>query len=197
MNLLEAAPGCVGIDEAGRGPLAGPVVVAAVMLPEGFDLTGLNDSKKLRPAQREAMAERIRASASWAVEIVPAAEIDRINILRATLYGMTQAALTLHGWERALVDGSTLPPDLKGRAECVVKGDGKIAEIAAASILAKTTRDALMVAIEELHPGYGFAAHFGYPTPVHLEALARLGPCPEHRRSYAPVRESAFLHGIA
>lgn len=186
----------MGIDEAGRGPLAGPVVVAAVMLPEGFDRTGLNDSKKLKPAQREALALRIREGASWAVEVVPPGEIDRLNILGATLLGMTHAAFALRGWERALIDGSTIPPDLRGRAECVVKGDGKIAEIAAASILAKTTRDALMVAMEEVHPGYGFAAHFGYPTPSHLEALARLGPCPEHRRSFAPVREAALRHGV-
>lgn len=191
-----ARPGCVGIDEAGRGPLAGPVVVAAVMLPHGFDLTGINDSKKLTPAKRECLALRIREEASWAVEVVPSEEIDRRNILRATMDGMARAALALCGWELALVDGSTIPPELRGRCECVIRGDAKIAEIAVASILAKTTRDALMTQMDSVHPGYGFAAHFGYPTPAHREALMQLGPCPEHRRSFAPVREAAFLHGM-
>lgn len=191
-----SVPGCVGIDEAGRGPLAGPVVVAAVMLPPGFDLAGIDDSKKLTARRRAELALRIREETSWAVEVVPAGEIDRRNILRATLDGMARAAFALSDWEQALVDGSILPPELAGRGECVVKGDSKIAEIAAASILAKTFRDGLMVELDTTHPGYGFATHFGYPTAAHREALMRLGPCPEHRRSFAPVREAVFLHGV-
>lgn len=194
--MISTRPGCVGIDEAGRGPLAGPVVVAAVMLPQEFDLTGLDDSKKLTARKREVLAERIKSGADWWIEIVPASEIDRLNILRATLTGMAQSAFRVPGWEQALVDGSSLPPELAGRAEAVIGGDAKIAEIAAASILAKTTRDALMVKLDAVHPGYGFSAHFGYPTPAHREALMRLGPCPEHRRSFAPVREALFLHGM-
>lgn len=194
-GTLTLRPGCVGIDEAGRGPLAGPVVAAAVMLPEGFDLSGLDDSKKLTAARRETLAERIRAEASWAIEIVPPAEIDARNILWATMAGMARAATALRGWELALVDGSTVPRELVGRAECIVKGDATIAEIAAASILAKTARDAIMVELDAVYPGYGFAGHFGYPTPAHKEALTRLGPCAEHRRSFAPVREASISHG--
>ncbi len=180
----------MGIDEAGRGPLAGPVVVAAVRIPAGVEIAGLDDSKRLTARRREALAPLIRERALWAVEVVPPAEIDAANILRATLGGMARAAFAVEGWSLALVDGSIVPAELKGRGEAVVGGDGLVAEIAAASILAKTVRDAILVRLDAEHPGYGFATHFGYPTPAHLAALRELGPCPAHRRSFAPVREA-------
>lgn len=177
-----------GIDEAGRGPLAGPVVVAAAMLPPGLEPFALDDSKRLPPSLRETAAARIREVAlAWTTVIVPRAEIDRVNILQATLTGMRQA------WERlsvrpalTLVDGNLLPDGIT-RARAVVAGDGASLAIAAASVLAKTTRDALMLELEARYPGYGFARHKGYGTPEHLEALRRLGPCPEHRRSFRVV----------
>ena len=183
---LATRPGDLGIDEAGRGPLAGPVVVAAVRLPLGVELPLFADSKKLTAASRNTMALWLRENAETAVEIVPPETIDRLNILGATLLGMERVADRLGGW--AWIDGSVLPKGLVGRGEAVVKGDGKIAEIAAASILAKVTRDALMVRLAQSHPGYGFEGHFGYPTPAHLAALRALGPCSEHRRSFAPVK---------
>ncbi len=189
------APGLAGVDEAGRGPLAGPVVVAAVVLDPARPIAGLGDSKQLSEARREALFPRVQAEAAdWRIEIVDAAEIDRLNILGATLEGMRRAVAGLRATPaRALVDGNRVPPGLPCPAEAVVKGDARIAAIAAASILAKVARDRLMVALEDAWPGYGFAVHKGYPTPEHLAALARLGPCPAHRRSFAPVR--AALQG--
>jgi ribonuclease HII len=186
MALL-ATPGVAGADEAGRGPLAGPVVAAAVLLPKGFDLSGIDDSKKLTPAQRAGAAERIRQEAVWAVEVISAAEIDRINILHASLRGMADALRSIRA-ASAVVDGSHIPPGLAIPVEAAAKGDGRYAAVAAAGILAKTTRDALMEELDGHWPAYGFARHFGYPTPAHLRALRAHGPCPEHRRSFAPVR---------
>lgn len=186
MSLLHH-PEAAGADEAGRGPLAGPLVAAAVRLPLGFDLVGLNDSKKLDASKRKALEARIKAEADWSVEVVSAAEVDRLNPLRASLEAMARALGRLAP-ERAFVDGNVVPQGLPFPAEAVVKGDGKLACVAAASILAKTARDRLMVELAEIHPGYGFERHFGYGTPAHLAALRRLGPCSEHRRSYAPVR---------
>lgn len=180
-----------GVDEAGRGPLAGPVAVAAVILDPQRPIAGLADSKALSEARREALAPLIREHAlAWHVEWVEVAEIDRLNILRATLAGMARALRALQpAPAMALVDGNRLPPDLPCPARALVRGDAREPAIMAASILAKTARDALMRELDARHPGYGFARHMGYPTPEHLQALRRLGPCDAHRRSFAPVRE--------
>jgi len=179
-----------GVDEAGRGPLAGPVAVAAVILDPRRPIEGLGDSKQLSQARREALAPLIRERAlAWHLEFVSAHDIDRLNILRATLEGIARAVRALQPQaDHALVDGNRLPPGLPCPAEALVKGDAREPAIMAASILAKVGRDQLMVAMESRYPGYGFAVHKGYPTPMHLEALRRLGPCAEHRRSFAPVR---------
>ena len=179
-----------GVDEAGRGPLAGPVVVAAVILDPARPIEGLADSKVLAEPARERLSDLIVARAlAHAVVVVEAAEIDRLNILQATLAGMSRA---LRGLDpaagHALVDGNRLPKDLPCPATALVDGDALEPAISAASILAKVARDRLMRALDARHPGYGFALHKGYPTPDHLAALARLGPSPEHRRSFAPVR---------
>ncbi|MGV3615662.1 MAG: ribonuclease HII [Fimbriimonas sp.] len=183
-------PDAAGADEAGRGPLAGPVVAAAVILPADFDVRGLDDSKKLDRETRERLAERIMAAAIYAIEEADHHEIDRLNILHASMAAMTRAILRIAP-RKVYVDGNRLPRDLRCEAEAVVKGDGKIASIAAASILAKVTRDRRMVELGAEYPGYGFERHYGYPTPEHLESLRALGPCPIHRRSFAPVRDAA------
>jgi ribonuclease HII len=179
-----------GVDEAGRGPLAGPVAVAAVILDPSRPIAGLGDSKALSEARREMLEPLIRERAlAWRVELVSAAEIDRLNILRATLEGMARVVHALApSAEHALIDGNRLPPGLRCPAEALVKGDSREPAIMAASILAKVARDRLMRELDALHPGYVFAVHKGYPTPEHLENLRRLGPCSEHRRSFAPVR---------
>ncbi|MBL0029505.1 MAG: ribonuclease HII [Rhodanobacteraceae bacterium] len=179
-----------GVDEAGRGPLAGPVVVAAVILDPTRPIDGLNDSKQLSEVRRNALDREIRERAlAFHVVEVDTALIDRHNILQATLIGMRAALLGLHiAADEALIDGNTLPSDLPCRARAIVDGDALIAEISAASILAKVHRDRLLVELDAVHPGYGFAIHKGYPTPEHLAALKRLGPCPAHRRSFAPVK---------
>ncbi len=191
-STLAHHSGCAGADEAGRGPLAGPVLAAAVILPDGFDLIGIDDSKKLDASQRDALADRIRARAIFHVELGSVEEIDRINILHASMEAMARAVCALPGpITRVYIDGNRVPVGLPYPGEAVVKGDGKFACIAAASILAKTTRDALMVELADEFPGYGFEKHFGYPTPEHLAALSKLGPCRIHRKSFGPVR--AFL----
>ncbi|MBI1238937.1 MAG: ribonuclease HII [Alphaproteobacteria bacterium] len=184
-----AAGPVAGVDEAGRGPLAGPVVAAAVILDPGRAPKGLNDSKKLTPARREALDAAIRERAiAFAVAIVSAAEIDRINIRQASLKAMSEAVRSLSiAPAHVLVDGNALPA-LPCAGEAIIKGDGLSASIAAASILAKVARDRLMVALADLYPQYGFEGHKGYPSPSHRAALAQYGPCPEHRRSFAPVR---------
>jgi len=183
-------PGAAGADEAGRGPLAGPVVAAAVVLPEGFSITGINDSKKLEPHQREALAIRIRASALWWIERSEPAEIDRLNILWASMAAMERALFHLLPTPaHAYIDGNRLPKKLPCPGEWVIKGDGKYACIAAASILAKVERDRIMVEYAKEYPEYGFDRHFGYPTPEHFAALEKHGPCPIHRRSFAPIRD--------
>lgn len=186
MSLLHH-PGAAGADESGRGPLAGPLVAAAVLLPDDFDLAGLDDSKKLDASRRAALEARIKAGAKWAVQVVSAEDVDRLNPLRASLEAMARALARLAP-NRAFVDGNALPKGLAFPAEAVIKGDGKLACVAAASILAKTERDRLMVALAELHPEYGFERHFGYGTPAHLAALRLHGPCEQHRKTYAPVR---------
>lgn len=187
-----------GVDEAGRGPLAGAVVAAAVILDPERPIVGLADSKKLRPAVRERLAEEIREKAiAWCVAEASALEIDQINILQATFLAMRRAVdglsvLPAH----ALIDGNRIPPGLTCSAEAIVKGDAKEAAISAASILAKTTRDAQMVALDARYPMYGFKKHMGYPTAIHLAALQAHGPSPEHRRSFGPVAQ-CVLPGVA
>ena len=178
-----------GVDEAGRGPLAGPVTVAAVILPEDFYPRHLNDSKKLSPILREQLFSEITEHAiAYRVEIVDAAVIDRINILEATRMGMYQALKALSpSPDAALIDAVELP-QLSISAQSIIKGDAKSASIAAASILAKVTRDRLMAAYDLEYPGYGFAKHKGYGTAEHLAAMQRLGVCPLHRRSFQPIR---------
>jgi ribonuclease HII len=178
-----------GVDEAGRGPLAGPVFAACVVLREDDPIEGLADSKVLSHERREELAALIRSrAAAWAVASASVEEIDRINILRASLLAMRRAVeqLTIEP-HQVLVDGLHCP-QVRFPVRAIVDGDALVAEISAASILAKTARDALMVEMHALYPDYGFARHKGYSTRQHLEALRRFGPCPIHRRSFAPVR---------
>lgn len=190
MAALIHLPGVAGCDEAGRGPLAGPVVCAAVVLPEGFDTRGLDDSKKLNFAQRAIAENKIKAEADWAIEVISHEDIDRINILQASLLGMSIALERLSSVPNlALIDGNRLPVDPPCRCEAQVQGDGAYACIAAASILAKNARDRIMIDLHERYPGYGFCHNFGYPTPEHLRALKERGPCPIHRKTFSPVME--------
>lgn len=195
MTTLEHVPGAAGLDEAGRGPLAGPVVAAAVILPDGFDLSGLNDSKQLSPEDRWSLEGRIKSQARWCVCFADREEIDRLNILWASMAAMERAYRGLEvAASRILVDGNKVPRSLECSAYPVIKGDATYACIAAASILAKTARDRFMVEIAATYPGYGFERHFGYPTPEHFGALEELGPCDLHRRSFAPV--AALTQGV-
>lgn len=180
-----------GVDEAGRGPLAGPVVAAAVILDERQPIAGLADSKKLSAARREALYDEIRAKAlCCCVAQASVEEIDRLNILQATLLAMQRAVAGLRLKPGlVLVDGNRLPL-LEMRAEAIVKGDAKVAAISAASILAKVTRDRGLELLDQRYPQYGFARHKGYGTAEHLQALRLHGPCPEHRRSFAPVAQA-------
>jgi ribonuclease HII len=179
-----------GVDEAGRGPLAGPVVVAACILDPARPIVGLADSKVLTAAKREALDLEIRARARcYHVVTIGIREIERRNILQATLFGMRRALAGLAiAPELALIDGNTLPKRLPMAAKAVVDGDALEPCISAASILAKVARDRMMIAFDRRYPGYGFAEHKGYSTPDHLAALNRLGPCPIHRVDFAPVR---------
>lgn len=179
-----------GVDEAGRGPLAGPVVVAAVILDPSRPIRGLNDSKQLREDVREKLYDRIMERAlAWSIVFVDREEIDRINIFQATMVGMTRSLLNLAlAPQMALIDGNRLPRTLPCEARAVIGGDACEPAISAASILAKVSRDRHMHSLDSVHPGYGFAKHKGYGVPEHLRALDLLGPCPEHRRSFAPVK---------
>jgi len=179
-----------GVDEAGRGPLAGPVVVAAVILDRTRRINGLADSKVLTPERREVLAVRIRERAiAFSVVAIDVGDIDRINIFHATMLGMSRALAALAPAPTlALIDGNQLPKELICPARAIVDGDAKEKAISAASILAKVARDKLMCELDIQYPGYGFAQHKGYSTPEHFEALQRLGPCPQHRRSFAPVQ---------
>lgn len=180
-----------GVDEAGRGPLAGPVVVAAVILNPARRINGLADSKVLTAERREVLDARIRERAiAFSVVSIDVGDIDRINIFHATMLGMSRALAALAPAPTfALIDGNQLPKELICPARAIVDGDAKEKAISAASILAKVARDRMMCELDVLHPGYGFAQHKGYSTPEHFEALQRLGPCSIHRRSFAPVRE--------
>jgi len=183
-----------GVDEAGRGPLAGPVVAAAVILEPSRPVAGLADSKVLSPARREVVAATIRTqSLAWSLGWADAAEIDTLNILQATMLAMRRALAALSvPPQHVIIDGNRCP-DLSGlafdcTAEAVVKGDSLVASVSAASILAKVARDEHMRVLDGRYPGYGLADHKGYPTAAHIAALRRLGPSPVHRRSFAPVQ---------
>jgi ribonuclease HII len=180
-----------GVDEAGRGPLAGPVYAAAVILDAGRPIKGLADSKILTEAVRDELALEIRARAlAWSVASASVEEIDEINILHATMLAMERAVLGLATLpDLVRVDGNRLPR-LTCRGEAIVKGDATVPAISAASILAKTARDAELRLLHDSYPGYGFDQHKGYGTALHLSQLASLGPCPAHRRSFAPVRNA-------
>ena len=190
-----------GVDEAGRGPLAGPVVVAAVMFPVNWiqnglpsELEGLNDSKAISEKRRDRFFEYLTESSelSQAIEIVEPEEIDTVNILQGTHNGMVRSLRRLaEGTEdvdHVLVDGLRVNSITQAQTP-IVKGDSKSYSIAAASVLAKVTRDRIMIAADQTYPGYGFAKHKGYPTPAHLEALKQLGPCAIHRKSFGPVKQ--------
>lgn len=183
-----------GVDEAGRGPLAGPVVVAAVILDPARPIDGLADSKTLSAARREFLDAQIRTFAlAFSVIEIGVADIDRLNILQATLLGMSRALAALAPTPQlALIDGNRLPKDLCCAARAIVDGDATEPAIGAASILAKVARDRILCELDGVHPGYGFAKHKGYPTPEHFAALERLGPCAAHRKSFAPVQRALF-----
>jgi ribonuclease HII len=184
------APGLAGVDEVGRGPLAGDVVAAAVILDPDRPIEGLRDSKKLSESRREALADIIRERAmAWSIARATVDEIDSLNILQASLLAMHRAVAALEPQpEYVLVDGNRLPR-WPYPSEPVVKGDDRVPAIAAASILAKVQRDAELVNLAATYPGYGFASHKGYPTAAHLEALRTLGVTPAHRRTFAPVKK--------
>ncbi len=178
-----------GVDEAGRGPLAGPLMVAAVILDPDRPIAGLGDSKTIPAARREVLAETIREFAlAYSIVAIEPADIDRLNIFQATMEGMRRAvALLRPAALLARIDGNRVPPGLCCAGEAIIGGDGIDPAIGAASILAKVSRDRCMRELDALHPGYGFAEHKGYPTPLHLERLGALGPCGAHRRSFRPV----------
>lgn len=181
-----------GVDEAGRGPLAGPVVAAAVILDPDHPIEGLRDSKKLSPKKREALAADIREHAlAWYIAEGSVEEIDRINILQATMQTMKRAVEGLKiRPDMVLIDGNRIP-QMPYRCEAIVGGDDKVPEISAASILAKTYRDALMTILGRMHPEYGFEHHSGYCTAEHMKALDKYGPCQAHRMTFAPVAKVA------
>ena len=179
-----------GVDEAGRGPLAGSSVAAAVILNPDKPITGLRDSKKLSEAQRDELAEEIKAKAlAWHIAEASVEEIDELNILQATMLAMRRAVEGLAIVpELALIDGNRCPV-MKIRSEAIVKGDDKVAEISAASILAKTARDAQLIVLHQQYPDYAFDQHKGYPTALHLARLAKHGVTPVHRKSFGPVKK--------
>ena len=181
-----------GTDEAGRGPLAGNVVAAAVILNPDEPIAGLDDSKKLSEKKRQLLAIEIKQKAlAWSVVSVSPQQIDEMNILQASLFAMKTAAENLDVVpDHVFVDGNKTLIDCFCKTTAIIKGDSRVAEISAASILAKVERDAQMVALHKQYPEYGFDKHKGYPTKVHREILGNIGPCPEHRRSYAPVRDA-------
>lgn len=187
-----------GVDEVGRGPLCGAVVTAAVILDPARPIAGLNDSKKLTEASRERLFDEIREKAlAWCIARAEVEEIDRLNILHATMLAMQRAVEGLSIVpELVLIDGNRCPR-LAVPSRAIVKGDATVPAIAAASILAKVSRDREMQVLEKHYPGYGLAKHKGYPTAEHLAALQRLGPTPIHRRSFAPVRQWLEVHGAS
>lgn len=195
MNEQQPPALTAGVDEAGRGPLAGPVVVAAVILDPLRRIRGLADSKILTAARREVLDARIRERAiAYSVVAVDVAEIDRVNIFQATMLGMARALAALTPLPAlALIDGNHVPKNIQCAGRAIVDGDALEPAISAASILAKVARDRIMCELDARYPGYGFARHKGYSTPEHFAALDRLGPCCEHRTSFAPVRQSSLI----
>lgn len=191
-------PLIAGVDEAGRGPLAGPVVCAAVILPDDFSaLDQLDDSKKLSEKRRTALAAIIRAEARVGVGIAEPVEIDRLNVLHATLAAMVRAVDSLGVRpDEVLIDGNRVPDGLKSSGRAIVGGDGLEPAIGAASIIAKTLRDQILIESENRFPGFGLAGHKGYPSPSHKAALENLGPTPIHRLSYAPVQSARQARGV-
>ena len=184
-----------GVDEAGRGPLAGPVYAAAVILGPDFDTEGLRDSKKLSESKRYSLALHIKKNAlTWSVGICSASEIDEINIHQATLLAMKRAIEGLSGYIsiKVMVDG-LFCPQVDFPCEAIIKGDGKVAEISAASIIAKTERDLKMIEIDKIYPGYQFKKHKGYPTKLHIEMIKSEGLCEYHRKSFSPIKEMLAL----
>jgi ribonuclease HII len=179
-----------GVDEAGRGPLAGPVVVAAVILPATYSLKGLDDSKRISHELRVSLFPQIRKQAiAFSIEVVDVEEIEQLNILRATLTGMQRAVLSLSPAPTlTLVDGNRAP-EISGEVHTIIQGDHWVPAISAASILAKVTRDQMMAQWHQQYPQYGFDRHKGYATPEHLACLKKYGPCPIHRKTFAPVRD--------
>lgn len=199
LAVARAAQRIAGVDEAGRGPLAGPVVVAAVVLPPGrTPINGLNDSKLLTAERREALFDRIIERAlAWHIVRIEVEDIDRINIFQATMLGMQRAIQgVMPVAELARIDGNALPRNLPCPAEAWIGGDARDRAIMAASILAKVSRDRAMTELHAYWPQYGFDRHKGYSTPAHLAALTEHGPCPHHRRSFAPVRTALGLARI-
>lgn len=194
-ELFSAGPAgeplIAGVDEAGRGPLAGPVYAAAVILDPARPISGLADSKALKAQQRDTLAEQIRSQAlAWCIASASVEEIDTLNILQATMLAMRRACEGLStGADQYLVDGNRIPKGLPGPAQAIVKGDSLVQAISAASILAKTARDADCMVLHTQYPQYAFDAHKGYGTALHLRLLREHGPCPAHRRSFAPVRQ--------
>jgi ribonuclease HII len=191
---LKAVEWVCGVDEAGRGPLAGPVFAAAVVLDPDRPIAGLKDSKKLSPKKRDALYEQILSNAkAYSVALANVHEIDNLNILRATMLAMQRAVQGLilsfgRLPDKALIDGNRCP-DLEIKTEAIVQGDALVAEISAASILAKVSRDRHMLELDVVYPQYQFARHMAYPTALHIELLNQYGPCPEHRRSFGPVKQ--------
>ncbi len=184
-----------GVDEAGRGPLAGPVYAAAVILGHDFDTEGLRDSKKLSETKRYSLAAHIKKNAlAWSVGICSASEIDEINIHQATLLAMKRAIEGLNGYTsiKVMVDG-LFCPQINFPCEAIVKGDDKVAEISAASIIAKTERDLKMIEIDKIYPGYQFKKHKGYPTKLHIAMIKSEGLCEYHRKSFSPIKEMLAL----
>ena len=191
--LAAGALRVAGVDEVGRGPLAGPVTAAAVRLDPDRIPPGLDDSKRLRPEMRSDLAALLIATADVGVAHASVEEIDSLNILRASHLAMTRAVAALaEPPDHLLIDGNQLPRGLTIRAECVVKGDARVLSIAAASIVAKVARDRIMADLARDWPGYGWEANAGYPTAGHLDALVRLGPTPHHRRSFRPVHNILY-----
>ena len=178
-----------GVDEAGRGPLAGPVVSAAVILDPNYKLVGLNDSKKLSAIKRKALSDEIKThSKAWSIGIATVEEIDDLNILGATLLSMKRAIKDLSGVpEKVIVDGQ-FTPEIDVPCEAIIQGDATEESIMAASIIAKVERDMIMVELDKKYPHYGFSKHKGYPTKLHLQMLKKFGPCNDHRQTFKPVK---------
>ncbi|MDO9576713.1 MAG: ribonuclease HII [Candidatus Cloacimonadales bacterium] len=187
-------PIIAGVDEAGRGPLAGPVIVAAVILNESIKIIGLNDSKKLSAQKREFLFDQIiEIALDYKIEIIPVEVIDEINILQASLLGMERACNSLKiKPDLCLIDGNRIPKNMKYKAEAIIKGDGKLASIAAASILAKVTRDRIMIELHQKYPEYNFLKNKGYPTRDHIAAINEFGILDCHRKTFSPIKQLVF-----